>query len=304
MLVRLLLIFICGLLACSCEQKSLPPGTVASVNGETISLQSVETLLDSRSASLGISPRPSVSEMQTSYRQALAILIAHTLVRQELARRGLEVDESELNAAIDQIRADFGSESLGEFLSEASLREDEWRQLMRDHLALEVFTERLLLPSMPIVSLPEIRAYYDENKDKFTIPAGVFACFGVADDRSRLVDWCENIKNKDFSPGQETQCIDLTTDAIPEPWNNESIKAPACGRIIQQDGQWRVLAILAKNKETRLEISQVYAMIENILIEQKKQAAFERWLEKKMATSKILVNPELFALANKPASEF
>lgn len=290
---RLFLIFLI-LLICACEQP-LPQGTVALVNGEPISLYSVQALLDSRSAALGIPPRPSVAEMQENYRHAVGILTAHTLVRQELDSRGIGVNESDVDKAIHQVIGDYGEENLADFLAEASLREDEWRLLVRDHLALQTFTERILLPSIKI-TLNEIREYYNTHKQEFALPEHPLICHAAADRREALESWCDNLAEKDFEPGPLAQCMEVTAKDISLPWQNEigKLEPSTCGSIIQQEGQWRVVGLRAKNMASVPPLSEVYGFIEKILLEQKKLEAFDEWLAHKMACARILCSPGIF----------
>lgn len=279
----------------ACETQ-LPPGTVASVNGEYISLHSVQALLDSRSASLGIPARPSVSEMQKNYGHALAILVAHALVRQELASHGIEISESDLQMAIDGIKEDFGEVSLSEYLAEDFLREEDWRQLLRDQLALEAFTDRILLPSIQ-VTLPEVRAWYEEHQQDFNLPEILDICYASADDPKKLETWCNTEGNS--GPGTELfiQCQQTVAEYVSPPWHSgiKKIKPGACASLEEIDGKWRTLKLISKNPARRLPLPEVYALVENIVIEQKKLAAFNAWLENKLANSTIVALPELFA---------
>lgn len=288
-----------ALLAClllaACRGEALPPGTVASVNGELISLHSLQALLDSRSAALGVPPRPSVSEMRAKYRDALAILIAHALARQELEERGLAPRPEDLTEAISQIKEDYGAESLEGYLADASLREDDWRQLMRDHLALQTFTERVLLPSIRI-PLPEVKAYYEEHRGELALPRSLRVCHAAAESAEALEAWCAGLGAADFVPGPLAQCVDITPGDAPDPWREDikKLKPGACGRIIEQQGQWRVLGLVGRSQPRAPELSEIYGLIEGILLERKKTDAFNHWLERKAAASRILVNPELF----------
>lgn len=302
---RILYIFAilaCCLCLCACQEESLPPGTIASVNGEPISLQSAQTLMDSRSAALGIPPRPSVAEARENYRQALAILIAHALARQELAARGLEISEKELNDEIDQIKRDYGDAGFDDFLAEASLREDEWRQLVRDYLVLRAFESRILLPSIKI-PLEEAQAYYEEHKESFQLPASVYACQAGASSREALEAWCESLREPEFDPGPAGQCADILPQEIPDPWRDEmkKLKPGSCGKIIETDGQWRVMALIDRYSARTPGLAEVYALVESALLREKKLAAFNDWLTRKMAASKILASPALFPESGAPA---
>lgn len=278
-----------------CTDQEFPPGTVASVNGELISLHSLQTLLDSRSAALGLQSRASLAEMQQNYRDALATLVAHTLVRQELAARAMEVSEKELNDAINQIKEDFGEESLSGFLAEASLREDEWRQLMRDHLALKTFAERILQPAIT-VSMDELRSFYEDHKKEFALPPSALMCYAVADSGSALEAWCRSLAADDFEPAPLGHCVEVPLADIPQPWQGEirTIKKRSCGRIIEQENQWRVAGVIDKYDGRLPGLAEVFPLVERAILEQKKMVAFEKWLEGKIAKARILGAPALF----------
>lgn len=292
-------LFLSFWLLSGCTEQALPPGTVASVNGELISLHSLQALLDSRSAALGIQSRVSVAEMQQNYRQALATLIAHALVRQELAAHNMEVSEKELNDAINQIKDDFGEESLSGFLAEAALREEEWRQLMRDHLALRAFTERILQPSIRI-SLDELRSFYEGHKKEFELPPSALVCYATADNKSALEAWCKGFAEGEFEPKPLGHCQEVPLTDLPLPWQGEltRLKSRGCGKIIEQENQWRVAGIIEKYDARLPELAEIFPIVENAILEQKKLAAFEKWLENKIAKARILGAPALFQRAD------
>ncbi|MBD5641179.1 MAG: peptidyl-prolyl cis-trans isomerase [Desulfovibrio sp.] len=287
------LLFLAFALLCSCREAALPPGTVASVNGELISLHSLQALLDSRSVDLGIPARPSVAEMRERYRHALSILIAHALARQELASRGIDPDEKDVDEAIARIREDFGPDSLQDYFAETFLREDEWRQLMRDHLAVNILMERVLEPGLK-VSLDEVRKYYEEHKQSLSVPEIARICHAAAKDRDEVAAWCEKAE---FENSPLAQCVDISPDSIPEPWASEAkkLRPGECGRIIGQEGQWRTVALLRKDGAREPRLSEIYGLIEARLLEEKKLEAFDSWLAQKLGASRVLVNPELFS---------
>ena len=190
----LCLFFVCLALS-GCLERRLPEGVMASVNGEPIHLAAVQALMDSRSTSLGIPLRPSLEDMKNRYGGALGTLIVHTLVRQDLARRGLSVTDAALEHAVEQVRADFGPGGLEKFLTDSSLREADWKALMRDYLAMDVFRKRVLLPAIQ-VSLEEARAYYQEHKAEFLLPGSLDVCLATAPDREALTAYCGSFSRR------------------------------------------------------------------------------------------------------------
>lgn len=277
----------------ACEDTP-PPGTVAEVNGERVGLHAAQALMDSRTGAMGIPPKPSVAKMRQSYAQAVSTLIAHTLVRQELASRGIGVAEDELDAAIGRIKADYGEAALEEFLADASVREDEWRQLVRDHLSLETFTRRVLDPTIRI-SRNEIRNWYKEHEDDFKKPETWQICLKGAASEEELETWCSG-DMADLDKKKDAQCLSSLPADVPQPWQNELKKiAPGkCGKIIKQDNQWRTIAIIRREDARTAKISEVYALIESAIMAEKRQAAFEAWLREQLSHARVKAMPGLF----------
>lgn len=314
MLRRLFSLLCACLLLSGCLERRLPEGVMASVNGEPIHLIAVQALMDSRSTSLGIPLRPSLEDMKSRYGGALGTLIVHTLVRQDLARRGLSVTDAALEHAVEQVRADFGPGGLEKFLTDSSLREEDWKALMRDYLAMDIFRKRVLLPAIQI-SLKEARAYYQEHKAEFLLPGYLDICLATAPDREALTAYCESFGTRfrsqpadtagiEFSSlsaaatsdsGALAQCLEVRPDEVPPAWRKEleTLKPGSCGQPRQQEGEWRVVALAGRHRGHALDLAEAYPLIEAILLEEKKSVAFGKWLEDSLARSEILVAPEL-----------
>ncbi|MBD5417637.1 MAG: peptidyl-prolyl cis-trans isomerase [Desulfovibrio sp.] len=312
--LALVCVLACALALAGCFESRLPDGVVASINGEPIRLSAVQALMDSRSSSLGIPHRPSLEAMKSRYGGALGTLIVHTLVRQDLERRGMAVTDAALEHAVDQVREDFGPGGLEQFLTASSLREADWKALMRDHLAMEVFRKRVLLPAIQ-VSMAEARAYYEAHKGDFVLPGYLDVCFAAAPEKEALAAYCQSFTARfrerpeadaeaDFAvlsgaaasdSGALAQCLEVQPDEVPPAWRKEaaSLKPGTCGQPRQQDGEWRAIALAGRQKGHALELTEAYPLIEAILLEEKKSAAFGEWLEANLGRSEILVAPEL-----------
>lgn len=291
----LLLAFLSFLTGC---ENSLPPGTVAEVNGEPIGLHAVQALMDSRTGAMGIPPKPSVAQMRRSYAQAAGILIIHALVRQELAKHGLAVSHAELDEAIAGIKADYGPTQLQEFMADASVREGEWRQLVLDHLSLESFVRHIIDPSIRI-SRDEIRAWYNKHEADFKKPETWRVCFKTGSSEEELENWCA-VKLGDAKREPLVQCQSVFPADVPQPWQNEFKKlAPGkCGKIIRQNDQWNVVALLSKEEARIAKISEVYPLIENAIMAEKRDEAFEAWVKEQLAHADVKAMPELFQKDN------
>lgn len=284
------------LLLLGCEQTSTPKGVVATVNGEPIFLHTIQTLLDSRSAALGIPPRPSLDEMKSNYGQALTVLIIHALVRQELKARKIDVKEADFQKILEDIRNDYGTDDFDKFLADSSLRKDDWQQLMFDSHALDIFNNQLLSPGVKI-GLDEIKNYYQEHKKDFYVPESWHLCFLTSEDKNKIDLWCSDLENLEFSNMSRDSCMDVKLDEIPPKWlvHLKKSEPMTCTKAIEENGEWQAIALLKKDKAREISLPQSYALIENIILDKKKEDAFNQWLEKRIKTVRIKVSPELAA---------
>lgn len=297
-----LALFVCCFMLAACFEARLPEGVVATVNGEPVYLRTVQALLDSRSAALGTMQRPSLDNMKRQYGDALGTLIIYALVRQDLRDLQIPVTDAALEAAVAAIRADYGGqEGLARFLADESLDENEWRVLMRDHLAMQSFEKRILLPGIR-VSLDDVRAYYKEHETEFNLPETLDVCLISAVERQFVDGFCAS-----FIPGRPAreeqardlllQCQEMSLAQLPPAWRKktEKLAAGQCASPVQEDGRWYGLALAGRNPAHKMGMAEAYPLIENILRQQRKEAAFERWLTAALERAQVRVNPDLMA---------
>lgn len=282
----------------SCYESSAPAGVIAKVNGENIYLHSLQMLMDSRSGSLGIAHGPSLDDMQKNYMSALAIIIAQTLARQELAQKGINPDGPEYDHFRGSLDEDFNAESLDEVLNSASLRRDDWENLVKNSHAMEIFKTRVLQPSIRI-GLDEIKHYYSEHKADFTLPELYNICLASSPDRENLRKWCAAKGNAPDAKDVRIQCLDTEGNELPDNFRGvKNLEPGQCSSLKEENDLWLGLMMRDKMPVRKVPLAEAYVMIENILLAQKQTEEFENWLAGKIASSNIEVAPafnEIFA---------
>lgn len=303
--VRFIPLLFCCLLLAACLESRLPEGVVATVNGEPVHLRSVQSLLDSRSAALGTLQNSSLENMKRQYGEALGTLIIHALVRQELEHRQIPVGDAALELAVAQVRGDYEPGGLSKFLADESLDEADWQALMRDHLAMLTFEKRVLLPGIR-VGLDEVRAYYREHQADFQLPETLDLCLVSGEERAALDAFCAAFPAGRKTPRSDllVQCLEVRGDEVPPPWNKDTaaLKPGACAPARRQNGSWQTVALVERQKAHSLDMADAYPLMEHILLERKKNAAFEQWLEGSLSRAVIKVSPLLKEELLTPAS--
>ena len=268
---------------------------MAVVNGEPIPLRLMQTLLDSRSAAMGTLRQISLESMQLQYGDALGVLIVHALVRQELERRQIPVPEMSLAEAVRSASGDYDDKDLAKFLEDACLPEADWLALLRDHFALRIFERQVLLPGM-IIELDEIKEYYERNKKFFHLPERLDVCFVSADEQEALDRYCADPPSKGNEPADvRALCRTLAVDDLPPQWSKEvaALEIGACSGKKRQGESWLAVALTDRQTARHMNAVEAYPVIESMLFEEKKKAAFDIWLEKRLARATIRISPIL-----------
>lgn len=276
----------------ACFEKALPPGVVARVNGENIHLRSLQALLDSQSGAMGLAGRASEEEMRKDYVYALGLLIARTLARQELAARHITIDKNEYSSFVEDLKKDFSPDNLEEFMASASIPVESWDKQLKDYFAMEIFKDRVLKPGIKI-GLEEIKHYYNTHQDKFRLPASVNLCLLTSPTREALADWCAR-PNDNSTADVTSQCMDVPETDLPEGVGDpKNLDAGKCSAPKEENGEWRAWLHVKRLPARVVSPIEAYALIEGILLAEKQNEAFEKWLEEKISASSIQVAPAL-----------
>lgn len=293
-LAVLFLCFLCGTVI-SCHEASLPAGVVARVNGENIYLHSLQLLLDSRSASIEAEYEPSLETLQKNYMNSLTLIIAQTLVRQELAKKGINPEGTEYVQFMKNLEEDYGSESLDSIMDSAFMQREHWENLVKNLYAMEMFKSRILQPGIR-VGLDEIKHYYNEHKTGFQLPELYRFCFAASPDRENLQKWCESDSQ---ATDVHIQCLDIESKEIPDDFgDSRNLEQRKCGTLKEQNELWLGIKLLHKTPARKVSAAEAYAIIEKILLAEKQNEEFEKWFEAKIGNSDIQVAPafnEIFA---------
>ena len=285
------------LLLAACFETRPPDGVVATVNGEPISLRRLQTLLDSRSPSLGAMRTPSLENMRREYGEGLGTLIIYALVRQDLQRLQMSVSPAMLETAVAEVRNDYGgADGLEKYLAEESIDPSEWRALLLDHLSMLTFEKRVLAAGIR-VPLSELRDYYQTHEDDFKMPEILRVCLISGEARKDVEGFCAVFPGgmNEARSKVQLQCQNVRPADLPQGWRKPAaaLKPGQCAPVRQEEGLWRSIGLIETRPPAHISLAEAYPLVEGILREQKMSEAFERWLEKTLANSVIMVGKEL-----------
>ena len=295
------LLFVCMLWLClapfmaGCLQESLPAGTVATVNGQPISLRllnAVQVLSYFQRA--GTSPELSVDALRKQYGIALASLIVHSLVVQELRKLGLEVPPERMRAEEARIRAEYPGGEFEQALLETQMDIQTWRELLHNQLALRLFAEKVLSRDAE-PSLQEVQAYYERHEKEFSYPALLYLRIISGVDQDRVESARAALRETSAAllpPGVLEQKTAMSRDSVPEEWRKdvEVLKPGEISPVRKQQFQYQAVQLLEEMPASSMSAVEAYPLVEQALIEEKIDAKYAQWMELAVQQADIRVS--------------
>ena len=160
------LIMVCAAFQATAEEKAGESGKVAVVNGTVISQEQfdremipVQEVIKAKGKSL------SDKEMAAVKQQLLDKIIKNELLYQECQKNHVEVTDTEVNQKVDSTKSKFASDAdFQQRLKELNTNEDLYRSQIKRELAIQHLINQKFKPT---VTDQEVKAYYDDNPDKF-----------------------------------------------------------------------------------------------------------------------------------------
>ena len=276
-------------------------GVLASVNGQPITAQRVQLQADLRYPS---GPETTFESMRAAHMQALGSLIVTRLMEEELRASDQLPDEARLEAASKALLKDYPPEELGQTFSDAGIGEAEWLALMRDTQIAGIFGKAVLQNRLHI-DLAAVRDYYAGHRAQFALPDTVEFCSVRSTDKAGVEGLCAGLgKSSRTGDGQPQEsalqglaptCIAVPRDELPDQLQGlaKRGKFGICGKIEQFDDFWQAAWLVAPRKGGTIPLVEAYALIENLLRDSGKYAAFGAWLAQAMARADIRLAPEV-----------
>ena len=295
-----------------CNEKERPSGTVAEVNGRPISFLELEAVRNSMyTGPSSLRDIPDDAKLQAQYVRALRQIIMQELAAQELERLNKQVDPADLERMEAEIRRDYPAGSYETMLEEQGLDAVSVRLMLRRRLDMEQYVAKVLRPEIGVTP-EEVQAYYEAHQKDFVTPeqwhylqilAPVKADAEAAGKALAAGAMAVDVQ-KNF--GGTVREVRMAKDSLPEDvraaLERAAPKTP--GPAVLQSGAYRVLILLAKNPEARLDPGTIAARVETALMEGKIPDALERMLEKRLNKSDIrIAEPLLRKAAELPAGK-
>lgn len=242
-------------------------------------------------------------------KQMIDEFIVRNLLTKEVEKRKIVVTDKEIKAYMEQIKSNLEpGEKLETFMKE--------NNISKEHIALGIKVSKLVKQEAGNKAKPtpkEISKFYEENKDKFVIPAGVHVrhiliAFAEGDDekakaekkakieglRKQIVggaDFAELARKNSDCPSKENggDLGIIRKGQTVKPFEDAAFsqKINSVGPVVATEYGYHIIQVLGTNQQKTAPLEEVKEKISNYLEQQKQTSVFNALLKKMRDNAKI-----------------
>lgn len=290
--------------AASCSNSTGMPGEVASVDGQGISFQDMESaralLFSARSPDAG--EKLDDAALHSQYRYVLGRMIEDLVVCRYMEKNGLALAEGALAAEEKRIRDDYPDDAFDDMLLREGLNIDRWRQGLRRRLMVEYFLQHVLRPEISITS-EEVQQYYAEHSEEFTILEQWHFLQVSGKDKKAVEDALRALVAEKSAAAVQKEFIvsihdiSMGKDLLPENLVRAlgPLKPMQATKVTQEGQDYRAMFLLEKRAASMLDPAEISRRVEAALSEEKMRTIYAAWLQREMDRSVIRIAPALVA---------
>ncbi len=292
MVYIVLFFMLCLPLGCVFEEKQA--NVVATVNGQAITLHTLEALQEADMSGMGIFEQFSLHELRQQYGKTLGNIIVYELIVQDLERKGLGVTQAQVQAYENTIRAEYPEGEFEKYFKENGLNIDAWRSVLRYNLAMQVFTKQVLRKDF-VPSVEAVQKYYDSHKERFTLEESYDIYVASNAQRNSL----QGLKKTDdlLARVEELNPLEMSLahGEVPKSWQRlvYALKATSCTPIFKDEEHFSVICLKDHWPARMLSPEEAYVYIEEFLAEEELTFSFEKWLEQAVLTADIRISKHM-----------
>lgn len=245
-------------------------------------------------------------ERRALQRDFLIQIIDRELNLAEAQRLQISVTPQEVETAFSEHRRDYPDAEFAEMLAERKITPEGWKEELRKRLLLEKVVRQVVYDPLE-VSDDEIAAYYESHRDDFDQPAQVRArqiVVASKEEGERLLgqlrrgeEFATLAAAHSLSPDAE-QGGDLGFFAkgdMPQEFDDTVFTLPV-GRLsdlVKSEYGYHVFRVEERREAVQLTLEAVHEEIHDRLLSEKKDVAYQRWLQQLRAKAVIDVNGAL-----------
>lgn len=283
---------------------------LATVNGETISLEEVEKLYDMRNVHLN-TPAPDVERVQKEYAEILYNRIIQVLVAQELEKRNVQVSQEEINAYENTIKKSYSDlleeeQNFEKYLDEYGIDYQEWVQQIRAKLENDLLHTLLMKEISPTTE--ETIQYVEKIKNEEPKEFSKLKFFKLIGNQNLLYELQKDttfsksniekngFSNKDFihhfeEKGAVVYEALFDSDSLPDQYKSVlmTMGENTFSAVQHEDNTNYILYLEERKKPKEDDAVDLYLLAEERLLQEKLPQVFADWLKNAIKNSDIYV---------------
>jgi foldase protein PrsA len=276
----------------------------ADVNGEDIYVDDIEAELEAIKAEypqMFQGADANAREMDFK-RRILDNLVVDLLQRQAAEESGIDIDESDIDAQLEEIKAGFPDDaSYQASLDQVGMTEED----LRGQIESQLLTQQIIEQVSDDIEIAEedVEAYYEANQEQFRQTAAKRAAHILfdADDRETAEQVLQQVRDGgDFEalarqystdPGSAEQGGDLGWPSTPYVAEfQEALDGLEVGEVsdlVESVFGWHIITVLEEREETMKSLEDAREEIVLILEQQRQADAYQEYIEELRAEAEI-----------------
>ena len=306
-----------SLVTSGCSNKNV----AAKVNGETISTAALNAQLDQlkKQYPTMFTGADGEGRLLDFKQRLLDNLINQKLIEQAAQQKGISVSDADIQKQIDQLKSGFKDQTQFEAaLKSAGMTLD----TLKDQIKQQLVTNKLMdaLAASQTVTASEIQAYYDKNRSEFAQKAQKRASHilfkptdkATADKVLKMLQagtlaFADAAKKYSVDNATASKGGDLgwpTSAYVPEfQAALDRLSKGQLSGVVQSTYGWHIITVTDTRPAKQSSLVEVKTQIEQLITQQRKADAYQKFLEQLRAAAKIQVLlPDLQAAGSKSGS--
>jgi peptidyl-prolyl cis-trans isomerase C len=238
--------------------------------------------------------------------QLIEQIIDHYLIIEYGRENTITLSENELQQAINSIKKEYTEDAFQEALLRGYVDFEEWKDRLREQLLKNKIIKNAITSISP-PSYKEIQRYYEENLNEFRYPRMLEFRQIVTRTREEGEELLQRLRN-----GESMSELARKNSIAPEAENGGNVGWVALGQldesmekvlfsmspgkmspVIKTPYGYHIFEVLSIRPEGTKKLPEVLSEIESKFIDQKREAAFKKWLGELRTHFKVKVNKQL-----------
>lgn len=301
--------------ASSTTKKEAKSGNAAIVNGKPIPMSEYEAGIEQLNRQVAMTGKaPDEKEMATMKQRVLDNLITRELLKQEVEKKGIKVDEAEVNAQLESIKKGTSPEDFARSLQQMNMTE----QALKEHFATQLAIKKLVdteLGSKVVVTDADAKAFYDGNPEVFKTPPMVRASHilvkvdknATPEDKAKALEKIKGIQKR-IAGGEDFAKVAKEVSDCPSkenggdlnffqkgqmvpPFENAafSMKPGQTSDIVETEFGYHIIKVTDKKDQSTVSFEEIKPRIIQHLKSEKVSQEFPKYVETLKSKSKIEV---------------